>query len=93
MYDNGTIRSGEAQSVVRDLLEKEAVPKATYSFRGRKLHMLVGSRPVQFDCSAGMSFYGLQATLRSVQAAIEDQRKARINRNQTDIEDAIRAAP
>jgi hypothetical protein len=90
---DGTIRSGEAQSVIRDLLIEKGVPPGTWSFKGRSLHLLIGSRQVSFACHAGLSFYGLQALQRQVLAAIEDQKKARSHRNQVDIEELIAAAP
>lgn len=88
----GTIRTKEAKQVVGDLLVSRNVSKAVYKMKpGGELNMLVGSRQVTFQCKAGMSFYGLQALLASVNRAIDEMSIARDAR-QIDIEDAIRQA-
>lgn len=85
----GSITKREAADVIRDLLASKKVPKGLYQFKGSALHMLVGSRVVVVPCKAGMSFYGLQATLREVEHAIADAFRAREHRNQIDLEEVI----
>ena len=87
--DQGTIRQFEARQVVKDLLDREGVSKAAIGWKGSSLHMLVGSRKVIVNCPAGLTYYGLQAALRHVEAAISDLRRHRDAR-QIDLEDAIR---
>lgn len=90
---DGTILGRETRQVVTDLMERYGVPKSVWSITPRgKLNMLVGSRRVQFDCPAGLSFYALQALCSKIEVAIREREAAMRHVGQIDLEDAIREA-
>lgn len=89
----GTIRSREAKSVVLDILKKHHVPKSLWGIKGQTLSLLVGARTVEIPIPRGLSFYGLQSAVRTLEGAIVDMERARHLRQQVDIEELLSAKP
>lgn len=89
----GTIRSREAQHVIRDILVRRGVPPSTWAIRSDGLHILVDGRPILVPFRAGLTVYGLDAVRRRVEGVCDDLERVR-DRRQLDLEDAIaRVAP
>jgi hypothetical protein len=88
----GTIRSKEAKDVVEDVFRRNGLSRSLYSYRSGAFHILVGNRPVKLETPRGLTFYGLQALQQRAEAICRDIEKARLHRNQIDLEDAIEAA-
>lgn len=91
--DVGSIKQREAKAVVAEIMEQRGVPKSVWKLQpGGQLNILIGSRVATFACKSGMTFYQLQHLARDVNRALDEREAAARNRNQTDIEDAIKAA-
>ena len=92
---DGTIRAREAHQVIADLMAENKVPRGVWSLSPRgKLSILVGSRQVNFDCPAGMSFYGLKSLCAKIEVALRERDIAQRHRGQIDLEEVIaRAQP
>lgn len=89
---SGTIRAGEARSVIRDAIIAKKLSPAVWSYSGGAFHFLVGSRQIDVLVPAGQSFYGLRQLIGQIERICDDVIAARSMRGQLDIEDAIKAA-
>jgi hypothetical protein len=92
MSKMGTIRSREARDVVEDVFRQFKLAKPLYSHRAGAFHVLVGARVVEIPTPRGLTFYGLQNLQQEAEKVCRDVERARANRNQLDIEQAIEAA-
>lgn len=89
---SGTIRAGEARSVIRDAIVAKKLSPAVWSFSNGAFHFLVGSQQVDIVVPAGQSFYGLRQLIAQIERICDEVNAARARKGQLDIEDAIRAA-
>lgn len=86
----GSIRGREAKEVITDLLREKRIPASIWSFKGRSLHIRVGSSVAVVPVPAGLTFYGLKATVEKVERILEDAERAKRHRSQIDLEQLIR---
>jgi len=91
---DGTIRGRETRQVIADLMAANNVPRGVWSITPRgRLSILVGSRQVQFDCPAGLSFYGLKSLCAKIEIALRERENAQRHRGQIDLEEVIARTP
>lgn len=88
----GTLTRQEAIKVAMDLMHELRVPKSIFAMtKSGNLEMLIGSRKVEFEFKAGMTFYGLRKRLADLENAARQANEQRGSR-QIDIEDCIAKA-
>lgn len=89
MNDAGTIRAREAKDVVKNFMAKQKVSPNVWSISGGHVRLIVGDRLIEEKVGRGMSFYGLEALLGRLEAAIAEMDRHR-DKRQIDIEDYIK---